>query len=62
MFIQSDAAYTEVESHAVKVANELEAEYWGVSSKTGKSDGCACHKLKVIITPKCTHNIAIKNR
>ncbi|XP_064612149.1 ras-related protein Rab-34-like [Liolophura sinensis] len=31
----SEAAYTEVESHAVKVANELEAEFWGVSSKTG---------------------------
>ena len=30
----SDSAYVEIEKEAVKVANELKAEYWSVSSKT----------------------------
>ena len=30
----SDSAYVEIKSEAIKVANELKAEYWSVSSKT----------------------------
>lgn len=35
--LQSNASYTSVEQSAVKIAKQLKAEYWAVSSKTGKN-------------------------
>ena len=32
---QSEAAYMDIECEAMKLANEIHAEFWAVSSKTG---------------------------
>lgn len=36
IFSQSGAAYEQVEVEAVHLANEMQAEYWSVSAKTGE--------------------------
>ena len=38
---QSPAAYESIEKNAVDIANSLGAEFWAVSSKTGK----LCRKI-----------------
>lgn len=35
-FLQSGAACEQVEAEAVHLANEMQAEYWSVSAKTGE--------------------------
>lgn len=40
-FSQSGAACEQAEAEAVRLANELQAEYWSVSAKTGEwARGC----------------------
>ena len=36
---QKDNEFSQMEIHAIEQANEMNAEYWSVSSKTGRSGG-----------------------
>lgn len=38
-FKQKDNEFSQMEIHAIELANEMNAEYWSVSSKTGRSGG-----------------------
>ena len=36
MYLQSESAYLDIESKAIELAAEIGAEYWAVSSLSGK--------------------------